>query len=208
MQLTSGQFDSSLFALANGADFTSDASFKFPVTKICEVQSDKITLPTTSNIDAGDVKINGMDRVTTAPAASGKYQVVSTAGTGGVYTTDINFYDGDFADGASVEVTYMEAKSNALSLDVTNDKAAVGEALLVWPVYNGGESTDAGTGTFSSNDTKGYIVMDVYRCRITQVPGFDTSYKSPATNAITLATMDPANSGHDSAYKMTYVPNV
>lgn len=75
-------------------------------------------------------------------------------------------------------------------------------------VYNGGESTDAGTGTFSSNDTKGYIVMDVYRCRITQVPGFDTSYKNPATNAITLATMDPANSGHDSAYKMTYVPNV
>lgn len=135
MQLTSGQFDSSLFALANGSDFTSDATFKFPVTKIREVQSDKITLPTTANVDAGDVKINGMDRVTTTPASSGKYQVVTTAGTGGTYTTEVNFYDGDFADGAMVEITWMETKSNSLSLDVTNDKAAVGEALLVWPKH-------------------------------------------------------------------------
>ena len=76
-------------------------------------------------------------------------------------------------------------------------------------VYNGGESTDTTSGTFSANDKKGHIVMDIYRCRITQVPGFDTSYKTNATNAITLSTMDPANAGHGgNAYKMTYVPNV
>lgn len=174
MQLTSGQFDSSLFALANGGDFATDATFKLPVTKICEVQSNACTIESIEQVDAGDVKINGMERVTTDPASSGKFRV-TTSETSGRYTTTVTFYTGDFADGANVEVNYAITKSNALSIDVTNDKAAVGEALLVWPVYNGGETVDAGSGTFSSNSIKGYIVMDVYRCRITQVPGFDTS---------------------------------
>lgn len=208
MQLTSGQFDSSLFALANGADFEADSTYKFPVTEQCSVQSNMITLATTDVIDAADVLINGMERVTTTPAATGKFQVASSE-SAGVGTTTVTFYAGDFADGANVEVTYMVAKTNALSIDVSNDKAAVGEAILVWPVYNGGEVTDVGTGTFSSNAIKGWIVMDVYRARCTQVPGFDTSYKSAATNAITLSTMDPANAGHSgNAYKITYIPNV
>ena len=132
MQLTSGQFDSSLFALANGADFEADASYKMPVTEKCKVQSNLITLNCTEQIDAADVVINGMDRVTTSPAATGKY-LVNSSEASGVYTTTISFYSGDFADGAEVEVTYYLTKSNALSIDVTNDKAAVGEAILVWP---------------------------------------------------------------------------
>lgn len=132
MQLTSGQFDSSLFALANGADFEADASYKMPVTEKCKVQSNLITLNCTEQIDAADVVINGMDRVTASPAATGKY-LVNSADASGVYTTTISFYAGDFADGAEVEVTYYLTKSNALSIDVTNDKAAVGEAILVWP---------------------------------------------------------------------------
>ena len=132
MQLTSAQFDSSLFALANGADFVADATFKLPITKECVVQSDEVTLETGPQVDAGDVVINGMERVTTTPASSGKYQVVSE-NVSGVYTTTIKFYDGDFADGAHVDINYFITKSNALSLDVTNDKAAVGEAILLWP---------------------------------------------------------------------------
>lgn len=132
MQLTSGQFDSSLFALANGGDFAADATFKLPVTKICEVQSNACTIESIEQVDAGDVKINGMERVTTDPASSGKFRV-TTSETSGRYTTTVTFYAGDFADGANVEVNYAVTKSNALSIDVTNDKAAVGEALLVWP---------------------------------------------------------------------------
>jgi hypothetical protein len=131
MQLTSGQFDSSLFALANGGDFAADATYKAPVTELCTVSSNVCTLSTTANIDAGDVIINGMDRVTTTPAATGKY-LVSTTGSG-TYTTTITFYSGDFADNSVVEVTYYETKSNALALDVSNDKAAVGEAIFRWP---------------------------------------------------------------------------
>lgn len=209
MQLTSGQFDSSLFSLANGGDFEAAGSYKVPVTKILPVQSDKVTLQgCTTNIDAADVLINGMDRVTTTPASTGKY-LVTTTSSGGVYTSEVTFYDGDFDDGAMVEVTWYETKTNGLKLDVSNDKAAVGEAIFVWPVYNGGENIEQGTGTFSAQDYKGYIVLDVYRCRITQVPGFDTSYKTNATNSITLSTMDPENSGHGrNAWNMVYLPNV
>lgn len=207
MQLTSGQFDSSMFALANGGDFEADATYKMPVTEVLKVASNLITLSSTEQIAAADVLINGMDRVTSTPAASGKYYPTSTESSG-VYTTTVAFYSGDFADNAEVEVTYYVPKSNALSIESTNSKSAVGEAILMWPVYNGGESTDTTSGTFSSNDVKGYIIMDVYRARVTQVPGFDTSYKSAATNSITLATMDPENAGHGgAAYKITYVPN-
>ena len=132
MQLTSGQFDSSMFALANGSDFEADSTYKMPKTDICTVSSNMVTLDTTVQIDAGDVKINGMDRVTTTPAATGKYLVSSTS-SGGVYTTTVTFYSGDFADSAQVEVNYMVPHANALSIDVTNSKAAVGEAILVWP---------------------------------------------------------------------------
>lgn len=132
MQLTSGQFDSSMFALANGGDFIADSTYKMPVTELCIVQSDMVTLGATDAIDAADVAINGMERVTTAPASSGKFQVESTTAAGST-TTSVKFYDGDFDDGAQVEITYYVTKSNALSVDVTNDKAAVGEAILVWP---------------------------------------------------------------------------
>lgn len=75
-------------------------------------------------------------------------------------------------------------------------------------VYNGGENISNSNKTFNGATVLGYVVMTVYRCRVTQMPGFDTSYKSAATNAITLATMDPKNATTDGrAYDITFIAN-
>lgn len=207
MQLTSGQFDTSLFALANGGDFEADSTYKMPVTENLAVTSGIVTLGTTENVTASDVVINGMDRVTGSTPAAGKF-AVATTGTEAPYTTTITFNATDFADGDIVEVHYALTKSNAVSLNVTNDRAAIGEAILRWPVYNGGENVSQAT--FNGASIKGYVLMRVYRCRITAVPGFDTSYKSAAQNSITLSTMDPkyATNANGNAYTLTYIENV
>lgn len=168
MQLTSGQFDSSLFALATGEDFESDSTYKMPVTEELFVQDAVVTLGTQET--PLDVKINGMT-VTTGSPTTGTYKVTTTGST-----TTITFAAGDFANGDPVEVNYYIAKSNAVSVNVSNDQAAIGEAILKWPVYNGGENVSSTA--FNGASIKGYILMRVYRCRVTAMPGFDTSYKS------------------------------
>lgn len=71
-------------------------------------------------------------------------------------------------------------------------------------VYNGGESTDSAK-NFSGSNILGYIILKAPKVRVTAVPGFDTSYKSAATNAITLSTMEPEND--KPAYTITFVKN-
>ena len=52
---------------------------------------------------------------------------------------------------------------------------------------------------------KGDLYLHIYRCRVTQLPGFDTSYKSAATNSVTFAAIDPKRPD-GKMYSYYYVP--
>lgn len=209
ISMTSGEFDSSLFELANGGLFEKDATYKMPVTETLPVYSNMVTLSCTET--PVDVKINGLTQTTSTPVAN-TFKVttddtVTTISFCGDNPATDDFDEGTFANGDYVEVHYNLVKSNSISLNVSNDRAAIGEAVLRWPVYNGGENVKQAT--FNGASIIGYVLMKVYRCRITAMPGFDTSYKSAATNSITLATMDPKNANADgNAYKITFIENV
>ena len=96
-----------------------------------------------------------------------------------------------------VEVSYLTA-INEGSVSVINTQTAVmGEALLRWPVYSA--STDC-----TDADVQGYVEMKVFRCRVTQAPGFDSSYKSAGTHQVTLATMD-AKRADGNSYSVAYI---
>lgn len=83
------------------------------------------------------------------------------------------------------------------TIQVDNQQTFVGEAMLKWPVYSSGEEIKAA-------GIKGYMLMHIYKCRCTAMPGFDTSYKSAVTNGITLSAMDPHR--HDGAiYSMSFL---
>lgn len=67
-------------------------------------------------------------------------------------------------------MTYLAAVAGAHTAAIDNASTAQGEAWLRWPVY--GAADDC-----ADSSIKGYVEMHIYRCRVSQMPGFDTSYK-------------------------------
>ena len=115
----------------------------------------------------------------------------------GVYKTRIVLADGTgIAKGDQISIDYYITQSLS-TIQVDNQQTFVGEAMLRWPVYSSGEEVKAA-------GVKGYMLMHIYKCRCTAMPGFDTSYKSAVTNGITLSAMDPHRSD-GAIYSMSFL---
>ena len=80
-----------------------------------------------------------------------------------------------------------------------NKSTAVGEAVLKWPVYASGDDC-------SDSAIKGYLILRMYRARITRMPGFDDSYKSASTFQFQLSAMD-AKRDDGKIYELAYNEN-
>ena len=96
-----------------------------------------------------------------------------------------------------MEVTYLTVLESGSVANIKTDSSVIGEATLRWPVYDSGDDC-------SDSGIKGYAEMKVYRCRISQAAGFDTSYKSAMTNQITMATMD-AKRADNVSYSVAFI---
>ena len=195
ISMTSGQFNADLFALANGTKFDADSSYTTYITEHLTPDATAHTVTLSQTPLTNSVSIAGMEEGTTAadetpasgntPATNAKFAVSGTTVT---FPTSIT---------GEVEISYEYTVSGAKVAQIDNQTSAIGEAVFKWPVYNSGEDcTDAAV--------KGYVIMKVYRCRVTQMPGFDTSYKSAATNQVTWATMD-AKRDDGKSYSIAYV---
>lgn len=158
--LTSAEFDSSLFALATGEDFSTNSSFKMPVMDSYAVANNSITL-TGITVVTDSVKISGMEETSSTPS-TGQFSV-ATSGS----NTTITFASGDFSAGDVVEV-YYEVTKTSEDMNVTLDTAAIGKCRMIWPLYNGGENTTASA--FTGASIKGYVVCTIYRARVTAMP--------------------------------------
>lgn len=194
MQCTSGQFNAELFAMANGQNFK-EQEFYIPFTKNFEVDSSKtITLEHVGIVKTADypITVEGMELAdSTGSLQAGFYSVTDVAGDSCTITVGDMANDEDIT---SIEVTYY-VKQNVKAIDIDNKSTAVGSLIAKWPVYSSGEEGNAG-------GVKGHLLMKVGKCRITQMPGFDTSYKSAATNSVTFSVME--NRGDEAAYTIAY----
>ena len=182
VSMTSQQFDTSLFELANGMTFTED-TLTLPTTGNYDVTDHKVTLKTdTSVIDT--IVIDGLTKAEGTTAEAGSFVAEETAPTDGEtkYTTVITIADNI----SSLNVTYFRPVTVSGG-GVDNRTTAIGEMTMVWPVYGSGDEENAVRGA----DIKGYIVEIIYRARITQAAGFSNSYKNVAGNQITVGAMDP-----------------
>lgn len=107
----------------------------------------------------------------------------------------LTFDVGD-CDGTEFEVNYAY-EQNVEVANITNKNTAIGEAVLKYPVYNdGSDCTDAGIA--------GYVVMKVFRARVTQQPGMNGSYKQASTFDFTLSAMD-AHRNDEAVYAIAYL---
>lgn len=180
MQITSGKFEAELFSMANGTEFTDNASYTMPCVEHVHPDSNGEVILT--NVPtASSLYIEGMTMVAyNATLASGQYKLK----TNGASEKTLVFYMGDSTanpvvppdvpTGVNVEVhyEYTQAVKEAM---IDNRSSAIGEAILVWPVYASSDDCSV------SSSIIGYVVMKVFRCRVTAAPGFDSSYKSANT---------------------------
>lgn len=151
-------------------------------TKKYEVEDGlKITIP--YECKANSVKIRGLEEAEAATA--GKYAVaITAAGADTDGATSITFAEGDVAVGDEVRVTYQRRAVGAQTIAVTTKtQSSRGEVWMDYPVYSAG--TDC-----TESAIKAILHVHIWRTRVTQAPGFDTSYKTAATNSVTFAAMD------------------
>lgn len=191
VQMTSGQFNSDLFAMANAVNPETKAFRTYETDTFAVTATTKtVTLDEPGNYEASQIKdviINGLEKGT---------DFTWTAGDDGKTVT---LTDGVITKPLTLEVTYIVEHPDTDVIEIDNKSSAIGEATMKFPVYNNGDDcTDAAI--------KGYYVIKIYRCRVTTMPGFDGSYKSPSTFQLTWSAMDAKrNDGKD--YICGYVPN-
>lgn len=191
---TSAQFTAEMFEAANNTTAT-DADYGAYEADWFAVDANlKVTLP--FEVQTTSVLIRGLEAANAD--AAGKFVVTFSAASGSTPAkTEVAFHTGDVAKDDEVLVFYKRRIVNAHIIDVkTTSVAAKGSLHAYWPIYSDGtDCTEA--------SKKGLFHLYMPRVRVTAMPGFDTSYKSAATNAVTFSLLDPKRADK-SAFQWAY----
>lgn len=182
-----------MFAMANAVSMK-QGDMATLESRLYEVKAGlKITLP--FEVQEKSVRINGYTEA--AEAAAGKFAVKIATDTS--HSTEITFFEGDVETGDTLRVAYRRRVNGASVATVkTNSTTAKGALYAHWPVYSSG--TDC-----TESAVKGYLHLFVPRVRVTALPGFDNSYKSASTNAVTFSAIDPKRADNK-MYDLYYEP--
>ncbi|MBP5423978.1 MAG: hypothetical protein J6Y78_16215 [Paludibacteraceae bacterium] len=190
MQVTSGKFEADLFVMTNATKFQANANYEVPFTEILTLDGQN-EVELTNDPVTGSVSIAGLEETASTPTA-GHFKVTAAAGAN---PAKITFAASD-VEGGKVEVNYFY-KEAAQEANITNQSSAMGEAIMVYPVYgNGDDCTDS--------SIIGHVYVRVYKCRVTAQPGFDASYKTANTFQFTIAAMD-AKRQDQACYSIAFI---
>lgn len=192
--LASAEFDFEMFEMANAAKLTKGDYSTVEADLFEVVTGPKIVLP--FEVQAGSVKIRGMEEATTA--AVGKFAVAITAAAAAADgKTEITFVADDATVGDEIRVWYKRrVVGGAKVLVKTTSTTAKGELYLHYPISSSGEDC-----TESNQIAKLHLYMP--KVRVTALPGFSASYKSAQTPTLTFSAMDPHRSDKKS-YELIY----
>lgn len=204
MSFTSAQFSTDLFALANDKDFE-DKFVAVPhnvrLTRDTTVKDGSLVYKFTSkeDVDMTSFQVDGLNTSEDANLDPGEFMVTSEAGTGNEKTYIIKIAVGsDEQAPTAIDVFYEEEKIIP-AIRVDNQRSAIGELVAKYPVYSNGDEQQAG-------GVKGFVLVRIFRCRATTMPGFDGSYKSAATNQVTFSTLE-SKEQDGAAYSIAYFDN-
>lgn len=191
IEMTSAEFNADIFSMANAVDFEKDTFTEY-VTEYVELDSTgKGTLTGEYAPDQSVVYLDGK-------LGEDKTEInVTVAGEGAARVATITYADGA---GQTIQVMYTKEHANAMVAKMDNQKTAVGTLLEKWPVYNSGDDC-------TKSAIVGYYYVRVYRCRVTQTPGIDSSYKQASELSLTFSAMD-AHRADRAVYEHIYLPKV
>jgi hypothetical protein len=155
MSFTSAKFDAGLFSMANKVEYAANANYEMEASERYEPNTDhEIELAQTPVADS--IFIHGMEETDEQTVATGKYKVDGKK---------ITFSADDDIDYVDVIYRYVNEVQEAI---ITNKESAIGECTCIWPVYGSGDDC-------TESSIVGNYIVRVFRARITQVPGMDTS---------------------------------
>lgn len=183
----SSEFTLDMFAMANSVEVKADDDYKVQTSKRFEVEEGLIVkLP--ADMDTDSIFINGF--VAGEAAAEGVYKLTPGTDANEGASADatpatLTFAEGDVAVGDTIRIAYKRKVESAnVATVLTNSATAKGSLTATWPVYSAGtDCTEA--------STKALLHVFVPRVRVTALPGFDSSYKSAATQGLTFTALDP-----------------
>lgn len=168
----SSEFTLDMFAMANSVDIKTD-DYDVMTSKRFEVKTGLVVdMPEDADMDT--VFITGFEKA--EAVAEGKYTVTDHK---------ITFNTGDLDVGAVIRVAYKRTIEDAnVATVLTKSSTAKGSLTATWPVYSSGtDCTEA--------SVKAYLHVYIPRVRVTALPGFDSSYKTAATQSLTFTALDP-----------------
>ena len=174
MAITSGKFQTEIFEMGSGVDFMDTENYNKPCVEHLTPSAEGKIVLAHKPIDTS-ISINGLEEVaSSATLTSGQYKLDSTDDTG----KTVLFYMGDAEaspvvepdvdTGTQIEVVY-EYLAPAKEAKFDNMESTIGEAIAEYPVYSSSDECS------SSATIIGYVYVRIYRCRVTQKPGFDSS---------------------------------
>lgn len=191
MSVTSGKFEADLFVMTNATTFRSNQYYEVPITEVLTLDGQNEVALMKDPV-TGSVSIAGMEETAQTPTA-GYFKVTAAAGAS---PAKITFAASD-VEGGKVEVSYFYYDETAQEANITNQSSAMGEAIMVYPVYGNGEDC-------TDSSIIGHVYVRVYKCRVTAQPGFDASYKTANTFQFTIAAMD-AKRQDQACYSIAYI---
>lgn len=192
----SSQFTMEMFEMANNTNMTEGNTAVLDTAKYEVASGLTITIPYECNADS--IQIRGLEKGDAA--AAGKFKVeVTNATAEAAGSTVLTFAEGDVAEGDEIRVTYQRRAFGAQTVSVTTrTQSSRGEVWMHYPVYSAGVDC-------TESAIKAILHIHIWRTRVTQAPGFDTSYKTAATNSITFAAMD-AKRADGKVFELIYEP--
>lgn len=191
MSITSGKFEADMFVMANAENFkkltaAGNDVYEMGCTEVLRPVGGIVSLahkPIATTISIAYPDADGKMAPTTSDPTAGEYKLVTPSGT---EPWKIQFYETDVA-GVDVTISYyydlVEAGEDIEESKIDNRSSAIGEAIMIYPVYGSGEDC-------SDSSIIGNVIVKVYRARVTAAPGFDASYKQAATFQFTLSAIN------------------
>lgn len=137
--LASAEFGLDMFEMANAANITNGDFSTFETDTFVVDDAHAVTLP--FEVQAGSVKIRGLEETTESTVAAGKFKVAITAATAQANgSTTVTFNADEAAKGDEVRVGYKRRVVNGSKVTVkTTSTTAKGELYLHYPISSSGE---------------------------------------------------------------------
>lgn len=191
MVFTSAEFSMDMFSAANAVDGV-DATAMISEVKSYMVTANSIVIPYKTDVES--IYINGLEKADAIGEGVFTVEVDED-----MPSTTITFNEGEVEEGTEIEVFFDREVENVHTLNMTTSApSSRGSVTARWPLY-------AGSQDGAESAIKGYIQIEIPLCRVTALPGFDSSYKTASTQSVTFSAMD-AGRADELWYLIRYIP--